>query len=154
MALHADLELGVHHGRRRILELGVDELGIVNQNIAAAGTFTGNFVYAPGFTHFAGQLVTTPAGATTLSVRVRTRIIGSLGGGGTAVNAAEWEVALLAAAAGLNRFAFYWGESRGLLVDILGTGSTFCFSPIFQIRLVNTGGAAANGTTVEAIVCQ
>jgi len=154
VALHADLELGVHQGRRRILELGLDELGIINQNIAAAGTFTGNFVYAPGFTHFAGQLVTTPAGATTLSVRIRTRLIGSLGGGGAIVNAAEWEVALIAAAAGLNTYAFYWGEARGNLVDILGTGSTFCFSPLFQVRLVNTGGAAANSTSVEAIVCQ
>lgn len=152
MALHADIDLGLHQGRRRILEL--DELGIVNQNIAAAGTFDGDFVYAPGFTHFAGQLATDTPIATTLSVRIRTRLEGSLGGGGLIVNAAEFVVAVLTTVVGINRYSFYWGEARGLLTDVLGTGSTYCFSPLFQVRLVNTGAQPANTTTVEAIVCQ
>lgn len=156
MALRADFDYGTHQGRRRILELGASEMGFANTNIAAAAAIDTNELYAPGFSNFAGQLVTTTPAATTLSVRIVTRIIGSLGGGGVLVAPAEFEVALLAApATGLNRYSFYWGEARGLLVDIAaGTGSTFCFSPIFRIRLRNTGANAANSTTIEALVCQ
>jgi hypothetical protein len=153
--LRADLDLGTHQGRRRVLEYGTGELGIANFNLAAGAAQDTREMYAPGFTHFAGQLVTdTPAG-TTLSVRVVARIIGSLGGGGTLIAPPEWEVALLTTVVGLNRYAFYWGEARGLLVDIAaGTGSTYCFSPIFRIRLRNTGANPANNTTIEALVCQ
>ena len=155
MSLRADFDFGTHQGRRRILEYGPNELGISNANIAAAGAIDTREIYAPGFTHFVGQLVTdTPAG-TTLSVRIVARILGSLGGGGVLVAPPEWEVALLTTPVGLNRFTFYWGEARGLLTDIAaGTGSTYCFSPIFRIRLRNTGANPANLTTIEALVCQ
>lgn len=153
MAQRADLELGLHQGRRRVLEYG-PEADIINVNIAAAGVATSNELYAPGFTHFIGQLSTDTPIATTLSVRILTRILGSLGGGGLAVAPAEFEVALLATVAGVNRYSFYWGEARGLLTDITGTGATYSFSPIFRIRLRNTGANAANTTTIEALVCQ
>lgn len=154
MAQRADLELGLHQGRRRILEYGSAETGIANQNIAAAGAIDSNELYAPGFTHFVGQLSTDTPIATTLSVRIVPRIVGSLGGGGLAIAPAEFEVALLATAVGVNRYCFYWGEARALLVDIVGTGSTYSFSPIFRIRLRNTGANPANTTTIEALVCQ
>lgn len=150
----ADFDLGTHQGRRRVLEFGPGELGIVNFALAAGAGQDSREVYAPGFTHFAGQLVTDTPIATTVSVRIVARIIGSLGGGGTLIAPPEWEVALLATAVGLNRYAFYWGEARGLLTDIIGTGSTYCFSPIFRIRLRNTGAQPANNTTIEALVCQ
>jgi len=155
VSLRADFDFGTHQGRRRILEYGPGELGISNVNIAAAGAIDTREIYAPGFTHFVGQLATDTPIATTLSVRLVARIIGSLGGGGLMVAPAEWEVALLATAVGLNRYSFYWGESRGLLTDIAaGTGSTYCFSPIFRLRLRNTGAQPANTTTIEALVCQ
>lgn len=154
MALRADLDLGLHQGRRRILELGASEAGFSNANIAAGGFVDSSELYAPGFTHFAGQLATDTPIVTTLSIRIVTRIIGSLGQGGLPVNAAEFVVAVLTTVVGINRYSFYWGEARGLLTDVLGTGSTYCFSPIFRVRIRNTGAQPANTTNLEAVVCQ
>ena len=153
--LRADFDYGTHQGRRRVLELGGNETGFANANIAAGGAIDTNELYAPGFTHFVGQLATDTPIATTLSVRIVPRIIGSLGQGGLIVDRAEFEVALLATVVGLHRYCFYWGEARGLLTDIgFGTGSTYCFSPIFRIRLRNTGAQSADNTNIEALVCQ
>jgi hypothetical protein len=154
MAKHADLELGVHQGRRRILEIESGEIAIFNQNIAAGGFFDSNELYAPGFTHFAGQFATDTPIATTLSIRLIPRLAGSLGGGGTPVTD-EFVVALITTFVGLNRYSFYWGEARGLAPGPpAASGATYCFSPLFRLRIRNAGANPANTTTVEAIVCQ
>lgn len=154
MSTHADLELGLHQGRRRILEFGGNEAGFSDATIAAGGFVDSRDLYAPGFTHFAGQLSTDTPIATTLSVRIVPRIVGSLGGGGLPIDVAEFVGAVLATVVGLHRYCFYWGDSRGLLTDILGTGSTYCFSPIFRIRIRNTGAQPANLTNLDAVLCQ
>lgn len=151
MAQHAGEDFGLHQGRRRILELEVGDVGLVNQNIAAGGAVDSLHLYAPGFSHFMGQIATDTPIATTLSVRIVPRIIGSLGGGGLFI-VEEFEVALLTTLVGINRYSFYWGEARGLSPATRGTGSTWSFSPLFLVRLRNTGGQPANTTTIESLV--
>lgn len=154
MSVHADLDLGVHQGRRRILELELDDAAFLNQNIAAAGFADSSELYAPGFTHFMGQLSTDTPISTTLSVRLVPRIIGTLGGGGLAIDVEEFVAAIITTVVGLHRYCFYWGEARGLLTGALATGATYSFSPLFRIRVRNTGAQPANNTTIEAVVCQ
>jgi hypothetical protein len=148
---NADRDLGVHQGARRILELEVGDVGVINQNIAAGGAVDSAHLYAPGFTHFMGQLSTDTPIATILSVRIVPRISSTLGTGGVFV-VEEFEVALLTTLVGLNDYSFYWGEARGLSAATRGTGSTFSFSPVFLVRLRNTGGQPANTTSVVSIV--
>lgn len=151
MSLFADDDLGRHQGKRRIVELEGGDLGISAVAIAAGGAVDSQHVSLPGFTHFAGQLTCDTPLPTTLSVRIVPRIVGSLGGGGTFV-VEEFEVAALVTLAGINHYCFYWGEARGLSPPMRGTGSTWSFSPVFLVRIRNTGAQPANATSLEAIV--
>lgn len=147
MSEHADSELGVHQARRRLLVLAAGDIQVVNVNIAAAGVATSGILYAPGFTHFTGIVVTNTPVVTTLVVRVRPGEPPA-----TFLND-DFTVATLVTLVGLNRYSFYWGEARGLLTGALGTGATFCFSTIFRLVLTNTGANPANLTTVEQVEC-
>lgn len=151
MSLHADQDLGLHQGRRRILENDSTDCGL-NQTIAAGAFADSNEFYAPGFTHFMGQLATDTPISTTLSIRIVPRIIGTLEGGGLAIDVEEFVVANITTVVGLHQYCFYWGESRGLLAGALATGATYSFSALFRIRIRNTGAQPANSTSLDSVV--
>lgn len=146
MSLHTDENLGVHHGRRRRLILEGNDIGIGSVTIAAGGSVTSSLLIAAGFVHFVGELIADTPVATTLVVRLVPKIAFFL------IND-EFTVATIATLVGVNRYSFYWGEARGLLTGALGTGSTWCFSAVFAIRIRNTGAQPANSVDVEQLEC-
>jgi len=67
VAKYTDIDMGNQHGRRRRYLFGVDELDIVNAPIAPGELIVTQFLYAPGFVHFAGQVdLTTPISTTVI----------------------------------------------------------------------------------------
>lgn len=144
-----DHDFGTHKQWRRHLMLESADVGFANTNIAAGASALSNPLYAEGFTHFHGILVCQAAAATTMLVKVVPRR-----GDAAVIDANdEFTVATLAIAIAQQRYTFYWGEARGLLLGALGTGSTYCFSKMFRIKLHVTGATGVDLITVEALEC-
>lgn len=137
-----------------MLQLDGTEAGIFSANIAAGAFVDGTLVSCLGFTHFLLELEATTPIATTLDVRIVPRVAGTLDVLLPGIMVLEeFPVAVLTTAIGTNRYSAYWGEARGLVAGALGTGSTFCFTPVFFVRIRNTGAQPATGVTVRALVC-
>lgn len=148
-----DIDLGTHKGRRRVLFFEQADIGIVNVDVLAGATAQGTLLYAPGFVHFSGRIVTTTPISTTLNIQVRPRP----GGDGQGVLLAQINFSFTVAtiititSGTERRYGFYWGAARGVLTA--AEGSTWCFSTAFQMRVQNVGVQPANNTSVEGIEC-
>lgn len=150
----ADVDLGIHKARRRLFELDI-EAGVSNV-VLATGTFVDStLLYLPAFSNCAVQVSAQSPAGTTIDVRIVPRITGSMSVFLPGVEVAEeFIVAPLAfPASGVPvRLCGYWGEARGLLTGALATGSTYVASPVFKLRLRNTGANVANLVSIDTVL--
>lgn len=146
----ASEDLGTHQAKRRRLTLDGNEFGVSNQPIAAGGFVTSNPLYSPGFVHFHGSTnITTPA-STTVEIRVQPGNEGN-----TLFAAEEFTVTVLTtfAAATPNRYTFYWGIARGVILGALGSGSSYVRSDVFRFIIRNTGGSPVDLLSLVHLEC-
>lgn len=143
-------DLGTHQAKRRRLTLEVGDIGIINQNIAAAGFVVGPKLYVPGYHHFYGTINATTPVSTTLDVRIQPGLEMN-----TLFANVEFTVATIVtiAAAGPNRYCFYWGTARAPMLDALGSGSNYVISSVFRFIVRNVGAAVANIVSIGQLEC-
>lgn len=143
MAKFTDIDMGNQHGRRRRYLFGANELDIQGVAINPGVLVTTQFLYAPGFVHFTGQVDLTTPVTTTVLVSV-TPILED----NTIAAIDRFTVATITTGVPVSlRYPFYWGAGRGLITDT--RGATYCFSAAFRLGLQNTG---ANPVTTSSIV--
>lgn len=138
--------MGNQHGQRRRYLFGSNELDI-DAAIAPGATVSTQNLYAPGFVHFAGQVDLTTAVSTTVDVIVQPILENNI-----FLADAQFVVATITTLVPLRtRYTFYWGDARGLLTG--ATGSTYCLSAAFRLRLENTGANAVGISGIPGLEC-
>ena len=148
MAKFTDINMGNNHGQRRRYIFDGTELDIVNAAIPAPGLVTTQNLYAPAFVHFAGQLDLTLPVVTTVEI-----LIQPIAEDSSLPIDDEFLIATITTAVpARTRYAFYWGEARGLLTGVL-FGSTYCLSAAFRILLRNTGADAVTSASLIQLEC-